>query len=313
MDVIISASSFVAVCWLSGVSVAFSLDLRSSGGYSSRERRRGFLLAVPALIWLALFFILPLVIVVVVSFLTRGPRGVLVMPFTLEHYQRILSPLFLPVFGNSILIALVTTVICLIVGYPLAFFVSTRKSKRSQNFALFLVILPFWTNFLVRTYAWRVLLGNEGTINAVLTNLGLIQQPLPLINTQFAILVGLVYGFLPFMVLPIYASVERFEFRLVEAAHDLGANDIKAFLRVVFPLTLPGVIAGCILVFIPAIGAYVTPVLLGGTSGLMIGTLIEQQVIKSNNWPLGSATSVIMMAMVMVGLFVYMWMGRRAH
>src|SRR5690606_31516938 len=147
----------------------------------------------------------------------------------------------------SIWIAFLTMLICLLVGYPLAFFISTRKSARMQQFALFLVILPFWTNFLVRTYAWRVLLGNEGTINVILQNLRIISEPLPMLNTDFAVLVGLVYGFLPFMILPIYSSIERFDFRLVEAAHDLGANDWRAFWRVVFPLTLPGVFAGCVL------------------------------------------------------------------
>lgn len=299
--------------WLSGVNLAISLDLRSSGGYSSREQRRGLVLAIPALIWLGIFFVFPLLIVFGVSFLTRGQRGALVLPLTFEHYQRILGPVFLPVFADSLIIALLTTVVCLLMGYPLAFYISTRKSKRVQNFALFLVILPFWTNFLVRTYAWRVLLGSEGTINVTLLNLGLIQEPLALLNTDFAVIIGLVYGFLPFMVLPIYSSVERFEFRLVEAAHDLGANDWRAFFRIVLPLTLPGVIAGCILVFIPAIGSFITPDLLGGTQGIMIGNLIQGQFRGSGNWPLGSAASMVMMAMVLVGLAAYVWMGRRAN
>jgi spermidine/putrescine transport system permease protein len=292
--------------------VAFSLDFQSSGGFSGRERRRGFLLAVPTLIWLALFFIAPLLIVLVVSVLTRGSRGAIILPLTLEHYERILGPVFRPVFIDTLWISLLTTVICLLLGYPLAFFISTRRSKRMQNIALFLVILPFWTNFLVRTYAWRVLLGTEGTVNVTLLNLGLISEPLALLNTNIAVLIGLVYGFLPFMVLPIYSSVERFDFRLVEAAHDLGANDIRAFLRVVFPLTLPGVVAGCILVFIPAIGSFITPDLLGGTAGIMIGNLIQGQFRGSGNWPLGSAASVVMMGIVLLGLVVYMWMGRRA-
>ncbi len=292
--------------------MAFSLDLQSSGGFSRRERRRGFLLAVPTLIWLAFFFIAPLLIVLVVSVLTRGSRGAILLPLTLEHYERILGPVFRPIFIDTLWISLLTTVICLLLGYPLAFFISTRRNKRMQNFALFLVILPFWTNFLVRTYAWRVLLGTEGTINVTLLNLGVIAEPLALLNTNIAVLIGLVYGFLPFMVLPIYSSVERFDFRLVEAAHDLGANDIGAFLRVVFPLTLPGVVAGCILVFIPAIGSFITPDLLGGTAGIMIGNLIQGQFRGSGNWPLGSAASVVMMGIVLLGLIVYVWMGRRA-
>jgi len=291
--------------------VAVSLDFSGSGSYSTRERRKGFILALPALIWLGLFFIFPLLIVVLVSFLTRGTRGALTLPLTFEHYERILGPVFRPVFIDSIVIALITTLVCVLLGYPLAFFISTRRSKRLQNISLFLVILPFWTNFLVRTYAWRVLLGTDGTINVTLMNLHLITEPLTLLNTDFAVLIGLVYGFLPFMVLPIYSSVERFEFRLVEAAHDLGANDVQAFFRVVLPLTLPGVIAGCILVFIPAIGSFITPDLLGGTAGIMIGNLIQGQFRGSGNWPLGSAASIVMMAIVMLGLVVYLRLGNR--
>ncbi len=291
--------------------MAVSLDFSGSGSYSTRERRKGFILALPALIWLGLFFIFPLLIVVLVSFLTRGTRGALTLPLTFEHYERILGPVFRPVFIDSIVIALITTLVCVLLGYPLAFFISTRRSKRLQNISLFLVILPFWTNFLVRTYAWRVLLGTDGTINVTLMNLHLITEPLTLLNTDFAVLIGLVYGFLPFMVLPIYSSVERFEFRLVEAAHDLGANDVQAFFRVVLPLTLPGVIAGCILVFIPAIGSFITPDLLGGTAGIMIGNLIQGQFRGSGNWPLGSAASIVMMAIVMLGLVVYLRLGNR--
>jgi len=291
--------------------MGFSLDSSPSAGHSDRERTHGRLLAIPAVIWLVLFFLLPLVIVVLVSFMTRGANGTIVLPFTFRYYQAIFGPIYFPVFIKSIWIALLATVICLLSGYPLAFFVSTRKTKRAQNIALFLVILPFWTNFLVRTYAWRVLLGTDGTINGILMNLHLISQPLELLNTRFAVIIGLIYGDLPFMVLPIYASIERFDFRLVEAAHDLGANDWKAFWRVVLPLTMPGVIAGCILVFIPAIGAFITPDLLGGTQGLMIGNLINQEFHGTGNWPLGSAASVVMMGLVMIGLLAYTRLGRR--
>lgn len=291
--------------------MAFSLDLSQSTSHTARERQHGRLLAVPAILWLFFFFLMPLAIVLLVSFMTRGARNSITFPLTLEHYERIFGPIFFPVFLDSIWIAFLTMIICLLVGYPLAFFISTRKSARMQQFALFLVILPFWTNFLVRTYAWRVLLGTEGTINVTLQNLHIISAPLQILNTDFAVLVGLVYGFLPFMILPIYSSIERFDFRLVEAAHDLGANDWRAFWRVVFPLTLPGVFAGCILVFIPAIGAFITPDLLGGTQGLMIGNLIQGQFRGSGNWPLGSAASVVMMGMVMIGLLIYSRLGRR--
>jgi spermidine/putrescine transport system permease protein len=291
--------------------MAFSLDLSRTAGHTTREKTRGYLLAVPAILWLLLFFIFPLLIVVLVSFMTRGQNGGVTFPLTLEHYNRILFGPFRAVVLDSIVIAFITTAICLVAGYPLAFFIGTRQNKRTQQIALFLVILPFWTNFLVRTYAWRMILGTEGTINTTLLNLGLVDRPLQLLQTDLAVLIGLVYGYLPFMVLPIYTSVERFEFRLVEAAHDLGANDLRAFLRVVLPLTLPGVIAGCILVFIPTIGAFVTPDLLGGTQGIMIGNLINTQFRGTGNWPLGSAASVVMMCIVMLGLFVYLRAGSR--
>lgn len=290
--------------------MAFSLDFSQSSGHNVRERTQGRLLALPALLWLIIFFLLPLAIVLLVSFMTRGRAGTVTFPLTLDNYERVFTT-YRPIFVDSILIAFITTVICLVAGYPLAFFISTRKSKAMQQIALFLVILPFWTNFLVRTYAWRVILGNDGIVNAGLMNLGIIQQPLGLLNNDFAVLVGLVYGYLPFMVLPIYSSVERFDFRLVEAAHDLGANDLRAFLRIVLPLTLPGVAAGCILVFIPTIGAYVTPDLLGGTQGIMIGNLIDEQFKGTGHWPRGAASSMVMMVIVGLGLIFYTWLNRR--
>ena len=275
-----------------------------------RFRQNGSLLALPTIAWLIIFFVLPLVIVLVVSFMSRGRGGVALPPFTLEHYQRTFGVFFI-ILRRSISLAALTTVVCLLIGYPLAFFISTRRRRLVQQLTLFLVILPFWTNFLIRTYAWRILLGEQGTINGLLLSLGLISEPLKMLNTQFAVLVGLVYGFLPFMVLPIFASVERFNFRYVDAAHDLGANDLRTFLRVVLPLTMPGVLAGCALVFIPSVGAFVTPDLLGGTKGLMIGNLINNQFGGSGNMPLGSALSIVMMAVVMLSLLVYVFANRR--
>lgn len=267
-------------------------------------------LAVPALLWLAIFFIAPSLIVVAVSVMERGLGGnpIPVFPPTLEHYQRTFS-VFGIVLQRSLWIAFVTMVICLLVGYPLALFIRTRQSPSVRRFALFLIILPFWTNFLVRTYAWQMLLGREGIINGLVMGLGLVQEPLELLNTQFAVMLGLVYGFLPFMVLPIYASVERFDFRYVEAAYDLGANKWHVFWRIMLPMTLPGVLAGCVLVFIPSIGSFVTPDLLGGTQGLMIGNLINQQFKGVGNMPLGAAMSVVMMVLVLIPLVFYVRAG----
>ncbi len=300
------------------------------GKVCTRQKTRGVLLALPAIFWLVFFFLLPVIIVLFVSFLTRG-KGLGELPLTLDNYGRVFS-LFLGhfdfaagtyepgVIDKSIWIAFLTTVICLILGYPLSFYISTRKNPRMRQLALFLIILPFWTNFLVRTYALQAILGREGIINTFLLSqpqwlkdlLG-IHEALQLLNTPEAVLIGLVYGFLPFMVLPIYASVERFDFRYVEAAYDLGANDLRAFLRIVFPMTLPGVVAGCILVFIPAIGAFVTPDLLGGTSGLMIGNLVNRQFKSTAGQPLASALSVVLMALVMLALLVYIRFGERSE
>ncbi len=271
-----------------------------------KPKTSGAILALPAALWLGIFFILPLFFVGLISFMSRGRAGVqYTFPLTLDNYALVFGDVYFPIFTRSLTIALVTTIICLIIGYPLAFFISTRKSRIMQSLSLFLVILPFWTNFLVRTYAIKVLLGSDGPLNGLLLSLGLISEPLTIINTPEAVYLGLVYSFLPFMVLPIYASVERFDFRLVEAAHDLGANDLRAFLRVVLPLTLPGVLAGSVLVFIPVVGAFITPDLLGGTSGLMIGNLISDWFGGTGVWPRGAAMSMLMIGLVMLALVGY--------
>jgi spermidine/putrescine transport system permease protein len=267
------------------------------------------LLAGPALLWLVLFFIVPVLLVGVISVMTRGSGGNPELPLTLDHYQRTFTT-FGIVLQRSLGIAFWTTVVCLLLGYPLALFIRTRQSSFVRRFALFLIILPFWTNFLVRTYAWRMLLGREGVINSTLQSIGLSAEPLQLLNTEFAVLVGLVYGFLPFMVLPIYASVERFDFHYLEAAFDLGANKWQSFVRVMLPMTMPGVLAGCVLVFIPAIGSFVTPDLLGGRQGLMIGNLIQGQFGATGNLPLGAAMSMVMLSLVLIPVVVYVRSGR---
>lgn len=279
---------------------------------TARTRKySGVLLALPSVLWLVTFFLLPLVIVFVFSFMTRdtGVTGVS-LPFTFSSYERAFD-VFDVILIRSVRIALYTTLICLVIGYPIAFYIRTRKTVLGRNIALFLIILPFWTNFLVRTYAWQVLLSENGTINGFLRGIGLLAEgdSLQMLQTEGAVLLGLVYGYLPFMVLPIYASLRRFDFRLVEAANDLGARDLQVFWRVIVPMTLPGIIAGSILVFIPAIGSFVTPDMLGGTKTLMIGTLIGDKFERDR--PLGAALSMIMMAMVLVALVIYAWSMRK--
>lgn len=261
-------------------------------------------LIFPAAVWLAVFFLAPLVIMLVYSFGRRGTYGGVVWDWNVAQYLRFLDPLYLQIFFRSVWIAVLTTVICLVVGYPFAYFI-VRQPGRRRNPLLLLIMIPFWTNFLIRTYAWILILRTEGLVNTGLLSLGLINQPLTLLYTEGAVILGLVYGYLPFMVLPLYASVEKLDFSLIEAAFDLGANEVRTFLRVVLPQTMPGVIAGCILVFIPSIGAFVTPDILGGAKTVMIGNLVQQQFLTSRDWPFGSAVSFILMVIVTLAIVVY--------
>jgi spermidine/putrescine transport system permease protein len=280
---------------------------------SARRRgdaRRAVWLASPAILWLLVFFLAPLAFVAVSSFLSRGVGGSPVAPATIEHYLRTLT-VFRPVLVQTLGFAVVTTALSLALGYPLAYYIASRRDGRVRLALLFLVLLPFWTNFLVRTYALITILQREGPLASLLQRLGLADDAVRFLYTEGAVVAGLVYGYLPFMVLPIYASVERLQRRYVEAAQDLGANDWHAFWRVVLPLTMPGVIAGSMLVFIPAIGAFVTPDLMGGTQGLMIGNLVQRQFGGRGNLPLGSAISMVLLVVVFVSVLIYARWGSR--
>lgn len=270
-----------------------------------RERALGRFLVWPAAVWMLLFFALPLLVVLAYSFMTPDRLVQAKLPFTLDNYERIARATYLSVMWRSVYVALISTIVCALIGYPLAFFIATRP-KAVRNIFLLLIVIPFWTNFLVRTYAWLFIMSANGPINALVVDyLRLAATPLEMINTPGAVLIGLIYGELPFMVLPIYSSVEKFNFRLAEAAHDLGANDWQVFWRVVLPQTLPGLIAGCILVFIPAIGSFVTPDLLGGAGALMIGSQINDAVRSTTQKPVGAALSLVLMAIVAVALVIY--------
>ena len=270
----------------------------------NRQQTNLSLLLFPATAWLLVFFILPVLIVLLYSFLERGTYGGVTWIFTLSNYQRLFSGLFLGVIGRSLWLAFLTTVACLLVGYPLAFFIATR-SPRWRNALLLLVIIPFWTNFLVRTYAWIILLRSEGVVNTALQSLQIISEPLNLLFTPLAVAIGLIYGYLPFMVLPLYSSIERFNFSLVEAAQDLGANDIRTFWRVFLPLTTRGIVAGSILVFVPAVGAFITPDILGGSKTVMVGNLIQNQFMKARDWPFGSALSMLLTLIILIPVLIY--------
>lgn len=270
-----------------------------------------WILLLPATAWLLLFFISPLFIVLVYSFLERGTYGGVEWIFTFENITRVIDPLYLKTFLRSIYIALLTTAFCLLLGYPLAYFITSRSSRVRYTLLLALMI-PFWTNFLIRTYAWLTLLRtNTGLINGLLTSLGLINEPLPLFGNDFAIILGLVYGWLPDMVLPIFAALDRLDPSLLEAASDLYAPGRKVFSRVIWPLSLPGVVAGSMLVFIPSLGAFVTPAILGGGKSLMIGNIISNQFLAAHDWPFGSALSMLMMILMLIATLIYFRSTRR--
>jgi len=274
------------------------------------ESRRGLLIGLPSLTYLVLFFAAPLGIVLVYSFGTRSRTGRTILgDWNVSSYGRLLDPLVLQIAARSFGLALLTTIICLVVGYPFAYYLATRP-LRFRGILLVLVMIPFWSNFLVRTYAWRVLLGSDGPFVALLSGLGM---PEPrLLFTPFAIVLGLVYGFLPFMILPLYASIERLDFSLVEAARDLYASGWEAFRRVTWPLSRPGVIAGSILVFIPSFGAYVTPEILGGSRTTMLGSYVVRQFLSARDWPFGAALSVAILSVMLVATLVYFRSGGKS-
>lgn len=270
--------------------------------------RTWFLL--PARVWLVLLFGAPLAVILAYSLLTRGAYGGQSTPWTLESFGRLADPLYAVILLRSFLMAAATTAICLVVAFPLALFIA--RSGKWRGLYLQLVILPFWTSFLVRTYAWIFLLRDTGLFNTALQATGLISGPLPLLYNDGAVLLGLVYGYLPFMVLPLYATLERLDPALLEAAADLGARPLAAFFRVIVPLARPGIRAGSILVFIPSIGAYLTPDLLGGGKSVMIGNLVQNQFTTARDWPFGSAVSLVLMALVTLLVVAFLRRGGEA-
>jgi len=287
--------------------------------FRSNKGLQLFSLISPGALWILLFFNLPLLIVLFISFVERGRAGSIKIPpvYTIENYRQLFNAcasqfagpecdplLYIGIFGHSVRIALVVTFWCIILGYPLSYFIS-RQRQIWRDALMVLVIIPFWTNFLVRTYALKQVLATEGLLNSFLMGLHLINQPLDLLFNEFAVVVGLVYGYLPFAVLPMYASIEKFDHTLMEAAADLGASPRQAFLRVMLPMTLPGVIAALVLVFIPVVGAFITPDIMGGGKIEMIGTLINRQFGVSRNWPFGSAMSLMLMLLVLIGVIAY--------
>ncbi len=280
------------------------------------------LLLAPALLVIGLFLVIPLGFVLVYSFLTPGTYGGVVWQFSTDAYLQFLferdlfddrpifNPAYLQIYLRSFLLAAVATASCLLVGLPTAYFIATRPPARRQAWLL-LVTVPYWVNLLIRTVAMLFLIRDEGPINAGLQGLGLIETPLRIAYTDFAVGLGLFYSYLPFMVLPIYAAIERFDFRLVDAAYDLYADRWTILRKVVLPAVRPGIVAGCLLVFIPGIGAFIAPDLLGGGKNLMIGNLIALQFQSSRNWPFGSAAAIILLSIVLLALMAFVRQQRR--
>jgi spermidine/putrescine transport system permease protein len=271
------------------------------------NRLRAWFLA-PASAVIAGLFLVPLAIIAAYSLLSRGAYGGVVLDWTLANYARMFDPLYGWILLRTVLMALAATGGCLLLGFPLAYFI-VRSGRRMLY--LQLVLLPFWTSFLVRTYAWMFLLRDSGLINTTLQQLGLIREPLPLLYNNGAVLLGLVYGHLPFVVLPLYATLERLDKSLLEASADLGARPWHTLTRVVIPLSAPGIKAGALLAFIPSLGAYLTPDLLGGGKTVMAGNLIQNQFTIGRDWPFGSAFSLAVMALVL--LLVYRFLRTRGE
>lgn len=282
-----------------------------------QDVRRRWLLTLPAVLIIFFAAVGPLAVMLLYSFLVKGDYGgVKPGEFTTEawfsvFFQRDIfddtvtwADAHLSIFARSVVLSLATTVAALIFGFPTAYFISTRP-ERTREVWLFLITIPFWTNLLIRTFAMMEVIRNEGILNTFLIKLGIIDTPIQIMFTDTAIMLGMLYVYLPLMVLPLYASMEKLDFRLVEAGYDLYASRFQVLRRIIFPLVKPGVIAGSILVFIPALGAYVTPRVLGGGKNMMLGNLIELQFGAGRNWPLGAALSITLMAIVMVAMLIY--------
>ncbi len=266
--------------------------------------KKGKLLALPAMAWLGFFFLVPLVFILAYSFMQRGTYGDIVMTFTLENIVKVFESQYMKIMWRTLLIATATTLFTLLIGYPYAYTIMF-VSKRWQRMLLMLITIPFWINFLVRSYAWVVILRTQGLVNTFLMNIGLIDQPLNLLYTTPAVILGMVYTLLPFMVLPIYVAVEQLDTRKLEAASDLGASPLRTFLHITFPMTLSGVLTGSILVFVSSIGMFVVSDIMGGAKVPLIGNVIQNQFLGARNWPFGAALSLVLVLACVVLIAIY--------
>ncbi len=272
--------------------------------------KRDAILLGPGLGWMALLLVIPCGLIFALSFFERGDYGGIVWSFTLENYARAADPLYLGIMLRSLRIALLATLIALLIGYPAAYAIARAPAHR-QIALLIIAMLPFWSNYLIRTYSWMVLLNPKGLINGALQSIGLIDAPLPLLYNEFAIILGLVYAYLPFMILALFTSISRLTRDLLEASDDLGASALRGFLRITVPLTIPGIAAGCIFVFVLSLGNFVTPDLLGGKQTTMIGNVIYAQFFTARDWPFGATLAFLLVAVMMILLMAQAMLVRR--
>jgi spermidine/putrescine transport system permease protein len=283
--------------------IAAVSGVHDSGGYRRPPNLVAWLVLMPLLAWLFLFVIVPTVMLVVVSFAERDALGRIVYDFTLQNYIRAFDWLWLKVLLSSLWYALLTTLICMFVGYPVAYTIG-RAPLHWRGLLLMLVMVPFWTSFLIRTYAWITILSKDGLLNSLLVSAGIFTQPAEFLYTPFAIVLGLVYNFLPFMILPIYTSVEKLDNALIEAAYDLGAGPVRAFSQVIIPLTRPGIAAGAMLVFVPSIAMFAITTLMGGGTNPTIGEVIFKQFTSGRNQPFGAALGSILLLIFVLALWI---------
>ncbi|MFC5986312.1 ABC transporter permease [Marinicrinis lubricantis] len=263
---------------------------------------KGKWLAVPALTWLILFFAAPLLMIALYSFFQRGLYGELVYEWTIHNYTRLFDSLYGKIMLDTLVVSFLTTFLTLMIAYPLAYYIAGLKPHK-QKIWLLLMMLPFWINFLIRSYAWVVILRSQGIVNMVLMHFGWIEEPLQLLYNNGAVMLGMVYTLLPFMVLPIYVTLEKLERNKLEAAYDLGATPWKAFLHVTLPLTKSGIINGCVIVFVSSIGMFIVPDVMGGAKTMLLGNLIQNQFLSARDWPFGSAASMVLMVLSLVLLY----------
>ncbi|MDQ2107188.1 spermidine/putrescine ABC transporter permease PotB [Vibrio sp. 2017_1457_15] len=259
--------------------------------------------------WLGLFVLIPNLMIIVTSFLTRDESNLIAFTFTFDNYLRLMDPIYARVMLHSFYMAIVATLICLVVGYPFAYIVA-KMPQKWRPIMLFLVIVPFWTNSLIRTYGLKIVLGTQGILNKALLSIGIIDTPIRIMFTETAVMIGLVYILLPFMILPLYSAIEKLDHTYIEAARDLGANKLQTLIKVILPLTMPGIIGGCLLVLLPALGMFYISDLLGGAKNLLIGNVIKSQVLNARDWPFGAATSIALTLAMAVMLYAYYRAGK---